>query len=190
MKIIINTDVLQKHNLSLGQFIVLLTSYYNLDCQKIHDELIEMKLAEKDLFKGFPPVISDNTKNLIARIIVESDDKLQNCGIDDFEELAQELINCYPPGKKPGTTYPLAGNVEEIAQKLRVLIVKHNFIFTEEEAIHAVKEYVSSCENREDMVLLRNFILHNKRTENGYEFSSIFMSYIENYREQKQSAHA
>ena len=187
MKITINTDVLKKYKLSLGQFLVLLVSYYNIDCQKVHDELVDIGLAERDLFKGFPPVLSDNIKNLIAKIIVESDDKIQDCGIDNFEELADKLQALYPTGNKPGTTYAWRGKTDEIAQKLRTLVVKYNFPFTEDEAIAAVQEYVDSFKDYKFMSLLRNFILTTNRDEEGkLEMSSLFMTIIENKRELKE----
>lgn len=184
MKITINTDVLRKYNLSIGQFLVLLTGYYSLDCQKIYDELVNEGLAERDLFKGFPPVLSDNTKNLIAKIITESDDKVVQSGID-FEALANVLRQHYPTGKKAGTTYEWRSTVEEIAQKLRTLIVKYNFSFTVKEAVQAVIEYTSSfTEPYTRMQLLRNFILTTRKDENGrYEIESMFMTIIENNRE-------
>ena len=184
MKITINTDVLRKYNLSLGQFIVLLAGYYNLDCQRIHDELVNEGLAERDLFKGFPPVLSDNTKNLIAKIIVESDDRIQSCGIDNFQKLALDLQEIYPTGNKPGTTYAWRGKTDEIVQKLQTLIVKYNFTFTEDEAIAAVHEYVDSFKDYKFMSLLRNFILTTRKDEDGkYEIDSLFMTIIENNRE-------
>lgn len=184
MKLTINTKVLRKYNLSLEQFLVLLTGYYSLDCQKIHDELVDRKLAERDLFKGFPPVLSDNTKNLIAKIIVESDDRIQNCNIKDFDALAETLMQYYPEGNKPGTTYPWRGTVEDIAQKLRTLVVKYDFDFTPEEAQDAVKEYVDTFKDYKFMSLLRNFILTTKKDEDGkYEIDSLFMTIIENNRE-------
>ena len=187
MKITINTDVLRKYNLSLGQFIVLLTSYYSLDCQRIHDELIRMKLAEKDLFKGFPPVLSDNTKNLIAKIMVESDDRAVQSGID-FDSLAETLQAYYPEGNKPGKTYSWRGNKEEIAQKLRTLVVKYNFTFTEEEAMTAIDEYVGSFKAPYTyMHTLRNFILYTKKENGKYEMESQFMTIIENNRENEDN---
>lgn len=188
MKITINTDVLRKYNLSLGQYLVLLVSYYNLDCQKIHDELVDKNLAERDLFNGFPPVLSNNTKNLIAKIIVESDDRVVQSGID-FEELAKHLQAFYPPGVKSGKTYLWRGDVEEIAQKLRTLVVKYNFNFTVEEASRAVEEYVSSFRPPYTyMHTLRNFLLFTKKDENGnYEMESVFMTIIENNREDENN---
>ncbi len=187
MKITINTDVLKKYNLSLGQFLVLLSSYYNLDCQKIQSELIDMGLAERDLFKEFPPVISDNTKNLIAKIIVESDDRAVQSGIN-FDKLAEHLQAFYPEGTKPGKTYSWRGDAEEIAQKLRTLVVKYNFLFTIEEASQAVEEYVAGFKAPYTyMHTLKNFILYTKKENGKYEIESLFMTIIENNRENEDN---
>lgn len=184
MKITINTDVLRKYNLSMGQFLVLLTGYYNLDCQKINDELVDEGLVERDLFKGFPPVLSDNTKSLVAKIIVESSDRIVNCPIKDFEALAETLMQYYPEGNKPGTTYPWRSTISEIAQKLRTLVVKYDFDFTPEEAQDAVREYVETFKDYKYMSLLRNFILTTHKDEDGkLELNSLFMTIIENNRE-------
>jgi hypothetical protein len=187
MKITINTDVLRKYNLSLGQYLVLLSSYYNIDCQGIQNELVNQGLAERDLFKEFPPVISDNTKNLIAKIMVESDDRAVQSGID-FDKLALHLQAFYPDGIKPGKTYPWRGNAEEIAQKLRTLVVKYNFTFTIEEANQAVEEYVASFKAPYTyMHTLKNFILYTKKENGKYEMESLFMTIIENNREQNEN---
>ena len=189
MKIPINTDILKKYNLSLEQFIVLLTGYFNVDCDKIQEELTEKRLVEKNLFHNYPPILSDNTKNFIAKIIVESDDKLLSCPIKDFEELAVTLQQFFPEGIKSGKTYSWRGNVNEIAQKLRTLIVKYNFSFTYEEAMQAAEEYVSSFQPPYTyMHTLRNFILYTKKDENGhYEIDSQFMTIIENNREDNEN---
>lgn len=185
MKLTIDTDVLKKYDITLGQFVVLLASYYNLNYEKLMDELLYKDLAGKNVFKNFPPVISDNTKSIIAKILIESDDKLSECSINNFEKLAEKLQEEFPKGIKPGKTYPWRSTVEEIAQKLRILVVRHNFVFTEEEAIEAVRDYVASFKAPyTHMHTLKNFILYTRKNEEGdYEMESIFMTIIENNRE-------
>lgn len=187
MKIPINTDVLKKYNLSLEQFIVLLTGYFNVDCDKIQEELTEKGLAERNLFHNYPPILSDNTKNFIAKIIVESDDKLLSCPIKDFEELAVTLQQFFPEGIKSGKTYSWRGKVDEIAQKLCTLVVKYDFSFTYDEAMEAAEEYVSSFQPPYTyMHTLRNFLLYTKRDGQGnYEMESLFMTIIENNRSEE-----
>ena len=178
MKITINTEVLKKHNLSLGEFLVMLIGYYDIDIHNCQDCIIKKYLAEKNLFKDTSIVLSDNSKSLVARILMESDDRAISSGID-FEGLAEKLQEIYPNGIKAGKTYSWRGTIEEIAQKLRILVVLHNFRFTEEEAIKATKEYVGSFESPYKLMhTLKNFILYTNKE--GME--SMFMTIIENNR--------
>ena len=183
MKLTINTDVLDKYNLTFKEFLVLLVGYYELGYDKEHDSLMERGLVEKNLFSQLPPILSDNTKNLVAKILLESDDKIVQSKLD-FNRLAQVLMSYYPSGIKAGTSYKWQGETEEIAQKLRTLVAKYDFTFTEEEAIMAVKEYVGSfTAPYKYMHLLRNFILTTKKDSDGkLEIDSQFMSIIENNR--------
>lgn len=183
MKITIDTEVLKRYNLSLGHYIILLASYYNCDYDTIQRDLENKGFIEKNLFSDFPPVVSDNTKNLIAKIIIDSDDRIQSCPIKDFDKLAEILQSYYPNGIKAGKTYTWRGNTDTIAQKLKTLVVKYNFSFTEKEAINAVKEYTSSFQSPFTfMHTLQNFILYTKKEDGKYEMESIFMSIIENNR--------
>lgn len=188
MKITINTDVLKKYNLTLGEFLVMLLGHQDVDYEQCFNRLVEAKIIEPNLFSKMSVVLSDNSKDLVAKILVESDDKIVNSTIENFDTLAYELQLLYPHGIKPGTTYSWRGTTSEIAQKLRILIVKHNFNFTEMEAVNAVKEYVSSFNDYKYMQLLRNFIL--KTTDDGFghkEIDSLFMTIIENNRKNENS---
>ena len=186
MKLTINTDVLSKNNLTLGEFLLLLMGYYGVDYTNTFDTLVEKGLIEQNLFKSMSAILSNNSKNLIVKILMESDDKAINSGID-FDRLANALRECYPDGKKPGTTYEWRGKPEEIAQKLRALVVKYDFQFTEEEAIDAVKEYVGTYKDYKYMQLLRNFILNTRKDSDGrLEIESLFMTIIENNREENE----
>lgn len=184
MKLSVNTDVLKKYKLTLGEFLVLLMSHYGESYVDSYDSLVAKGLAGKNLFQELTPVLSDNTKNLIAKILMESDDRAINSGID-FESLAKKLQQVYPDGVKPGKTYLWRGDVEDIAQKLRVLVVKYNFKFTEQEAITATKEYVASfAAPYHYMHTLKNFLLYTRKdTQGHYEMESFFMTIIENNRE-------
>lgn len=184
MKITINTDVLKKYNLSLGEFLVLLTSMYGDDYIVSYDSLANKGLIEKNLFKELVPVLSDNTRKLVAKILMESDDKVVNCGID-LDALALKLQEIFPDGIKPGKTYKWRGETSDIAQKLRTLIAKYDFTFTEEEAVRATKEYVESFTHPYKLMhTLKNFLLFIKKDSNGcYELESMFMTIIENNRD-------
>ena len=183
MKLTINTEVLQREHLSLPEFLTLLMGFYDIDYKKIYDDLITKNIIEPNLYNS-SVVLSNNTKDLVARLLLESDDKVFNSGID-FNALAEKLQAIYPEGNKPGSTYKWRSTTDTIAQKLRTLIATHNFLFTEEEAINATKAYVSSFTDTKPMQLLRYFLLRTIRDSQGnIEIESQFMTIIENNREQ------
>ena len=182
MNITINTGILQKHNISLGEFLLMLIGYFDIDFTSCHDSIIKKLLAEPDVFKETNIVLPNNSKDLVAQILLESNEKAIQSNID-FESLAAKLMTIYPSGNKPGTTYKWRGTVKVIAQKLRALVVLYDFNFTPKEAITSVKEYISAFNPPyENMLLLKSFILNTKKSfnENTKEVSSLFMTYIEN----------
>lgn len=186
MKITINTEILSKENITLGEFLILLMGYHNIDYETAYQKLVECKLVEPDLFTKSALVLSDNTKNLVAKILMEFDERAINSGID-FDRLAVKLMECYPDGIKPGTTYYWRSTVKEVAQKLRVLVVKYDFQFTEEEAITATKEYVDSFKDYKHMKLLKYFLLKTITDDGRMEIDSPFMSIIENNRDESNN---
>ena len=69
MKITINTDVLHEENLSLGDFLTLLIGYYDIDYKDCLYKMIEFELAAQNVFHEDSLILSDNTKNLVARLL-------------------------------------------------------------------------------------------------------------------------
>ena len=185
MRININTEVLRRNNLTLGEFLVMLMGYHNIDYEQCFNHLVKAGIVEPNLFSNMSVILSDNSKNLVAKVLMESDEKVIRSGID-FDGLALKLQDIYPKGIKSGTTYLWGGDTAEIAQKLRVLVGKHGFLFTEEEAINATLEYVNSFKDRKYMQLLKYFILRTTDDKCGHkEINSMFMTIIENNREEK-----
>lgn len=182
MKITIDTKVLGKNKLSLGEFLVLLANFASEDLAIASKEVQAKGLASADLFDPNLLILSDNTKNLIQEILVDSSHLLDFCkGVEDFNMLAEKLRNMYPKGCKPGTIYPWSSTTKEVALKLKTLVVEHNFFFSSEEAEFAVKDYMIQCrDHKKDMQLLKNFIL---KTYSDGNISSLFMTIIENRRE-------
>ena len=182
MNITINTKILQRHNLSLGELLLMLLGYFDIDMEGTINSIIRKSLAEKNVMKNMDIILSNNNKDLVAQILLESNEKVINSDID-FESLAIKLMDCYPKGNKPGTTYPWRGTIDIIAYKLMTLVAVYDFTFTPEEAIQATKEYVSSFKQPDSsMLLLRSFILSTKKISDDKDITSLFMTYIENNR--------
>lgn len=179
MKITIDTEILQRNNLTLGEFLVMLFGYCDVKYKENFDKLVEKSIISKNLFDKDSMVLSNNTRDLIAKVLIESDAKVMRYDLN-FEELAKKLQDIYPKGNKQGTTYNWRDRTEIIAFKLRTLVAKYGFIFTEDEAIMATKEYVESFEDdNKNMKLLKYFILRTSRDDS---IDSMFMTIIENNR--------
>lgn len=186
MKISIDVEALYNRGLSLEEFLVILPEYFNVDYGSTIAKLTQKGIAEKNLYGTSPIVLSDNTRDLIAKCLIDSEDSIINNPID-FTSLAYKLQQLYPKGTKPGTTYSWRGNTDDIAFKLKVLVVKHHFTFTEKEAIAATKEYVSSYEHSDKYLqLLKYFILKTTKEGNDTDISSLFMTIIENNRKKDE----
>lgn len=175
-KVSINKDVLEKYNLSMNEFLVLLLTYNKANIQEVKQSLVEKGLADFSVFDD-ELVISSATKDLITSISIDSDVKVLSKD-KEFKELADKLKELFPKGKKAGTTYMWRDSTAVIARKLKTLVVKYDYQFTEEQAIKATKAYVESFNGDYTyMQLLKYFIL--KSLPDG-EIKSDFMSYIEN----------
>ena len=175
-KVSINKDVLEKNNLSMDEFLVLLLTYNKANIQEVKQSLVEKGLADFSVFDD-ELIISSTTKDLITSISIDSDVKVLSKD-KEFRELADKLKELFPKGKKAGTTYMWRDSTAVIARKLKTLVVKYDYEFTEEQALKATKAYVESFNGDYTyMQLLKYFIL--KTLPDG-EIKSDFMSYIEN----------
>lgn len=184
MKITIDQVILDKYNLSIEDFFILYLSAKNIDINKCAKSLVKRGLAEKSLFTEDKIVITCKIKNLITDIILESDKN--TIGKDEeFTALANKLQELYPSGRKDGTSYMWRGTTAEIAKKLKTLVVKYGYTFSEEQAINATKNYIESHNgNYKTMRLLKYFILKSEKdADDNINTTSDLMTFIENEKD-------
>lgn len=181
MKLELSETVLEKYNLTLGECIILYLATKNINIKKCVESVIARGLASKNLIEDGKIVLPSETINLVSSVIIDSNSKVINRD-EEFLNLARKLQELYPKGRKGGTTYMWRGTTAEIAKKLKTLVVKYNFEFTEEQAISATEKYVQSFNgDYTKMRLLKYFILKNiKDADNNVDLVSDFMSIIEN----------
>lgn len=116
---------------------------------------------------------------LDALSCIKVDEPKQN---RDFTELAQKMIDLFPVGKKPGTSYLWRGNLQMITRRLNQLYEKSGAKFTDEEALSATEAYVNENKNNPYMRILKYFIFKNQVGGYGNELDSDLLSWIENIR--------
>ena len=101
----------------------------------------------------------------------------------DFTDLAQKMMDLFPIGKKPGTSYLWRGNLPMITLRLKQLWERAKADFTDEEALEATKAYVADHANDQSyMRVLKFFIFKNQSNGFGNEFDSDLLSWIDNIR--------
>lgn len=177
MTITINDKVLEQYNLSVEEFLILYICSKEYNLKELLSIIIAKGYANIDLFDPNKAVISNNVKELISSIIIDSDKAIIDKA-EDYIKVAKKMQDLFPKGKKEGTNYAWRDATAVIAKKLKTLVVKFNFTFTEEEALEATKKYVDSFNgNYKYMQLLKYFIL---KTEMNGDIKSEFMSLIEN----------
>lgn len=181
MRLTIDQSVLDKHGLTIEEFMILYLNINSINITKCTESIIAKGLADKNLFSKDSIVVSDKIKDLISTIAIDSDKSVIDKD-SEFIELANELRELYPAGRKEGTTYMWRGTTAEIAKKLKTLVVKYKYSFTREQVLKATKDYINSFNgNYKKMRLLKYFILKSEKdADDNVNIISELMTLIEN----------
>lgn len=178
MTISINEKVLDKYNLTLDEFLVLYLCSREVNVEATIQKLIKMGIVDKDIYNKISAVVSNNTKELITSIIIDSDKAVINKD-EEFLTLADKMRAIFPEGRKAGTTYYWRDSVQVIAKKLKTLVAKFEIQLTEDIVLDATRRYVESFNGVYTyMQLLKYFILKTDKTTG--DIRSELLSYIEN----------
>jgi len=178
MNITVNEKILKKYNLTLEEFLVLYLCSKEIDIEDTIRHLIDMGIVNRDLYNNVSAVVSNNTKELIASIIIDSDKTIIDKD-EEFDNLASKMRELYPKGKKPGTTYYWQDSIPIISKKLKTLAAKFKVNLVEEDVLEATQRYINSFNgDYKYMQLLRYFIL--KTNKDSGETRSELLSYLEN----------
>ena len=178
MTISINEKVLDKYNLTLDEFLVLYLCSREVNVEATIQKLIKMGIVDRDIYNKISAVVSNNTKELITSIIIDSDKAVINKD-EEFLTLADKMRAIFPEGRKAGTTYYWRDSVQVIAKKLKTLVAKFEIQLTEDIVLDATRRYVESFNGVYTyMQLLKYFILKTDKTTG--DIRSELLSYIEN----------
>ena len=185
MDFCINKEILAKSGISVDMAFYLASIYfdkpYTYDTFDVASKQGLITYNHLDRYNlPIQPKLTREGVELVESIFLNSEFKGDK-GIDTdrYDELADKLRELYPKGRKEGTSYLWRDSHAKIANKLRTLVKKYNFKFTDEQAISATKRYIESFNgNYSYMQLLKYFIL--KKDKDTGEENSQLMSYIEN----------
>ena len=181
----INKEILAKSGISVDMAFYLASIYfdkpYTYDTFDLASKQGLITYNHLDRYNlPIQPKLTREGVELVESIFLNSEFKGdKGVDTDRYDELADKLRELYPKGRKEGTSYLWRDSRAKIANKLRTLVKKYNFKFTDEQAINATKRYIESFNgNYSYMQLLKYFIL--KKDKDTGEENSQLMSYIEN----------
>lgn len=186
MKFIIDSEILDKKELSIVDFSVILY-YLGGGTGVLNDELCS-KLWNKDyLIKTEDGYIVNNNKyseleNITAASSINKSKK------EVLINLANKLRAEFPEGKKAGTNYYWKDSPNIIAQRLSVFFKKYGDTYTNDQIVDAAKRYVASFNgNYQYMQLLKYFI--SKQNKITGEDNSELASYLANEGQEDEKSH-
>ena len=181
-KLQIDSNILDKYNLTLEEFLYLYL--YKLRKNDCFIETITESLLKKGyLTKIFTTFTNENPIKLFNKgcevidlVLSESE---KSSIEEDLTTVAEQLKLLFPKGNKsPG--HPWRSNTREIVNKLKKF--KKLYPYSNEEILSATQHYVANMENNLYMRTLKYFIL--KRNDEGEEVSDL-ASYIESFDEEE-----
>ena len=180
---IITKEALDKHNLSLEEFLTLLLikqcDSTNFPIKNLHDKfLISTTRSQGDHIVYY---IAPKGIELLEAILIDSGRETPSL---DLVALAKQMQDIFPNGKKSGTNYYWRDNVPTIVKKLKVFFKRYGNNYTIEQLLLATKRYVKSFNgNYNYMQLLKYFIWKDKI--DGSQDSEL-LTYLDNLDEEEE----
>ena len=168
MKIVLDTEVCKKEGKDADVILYLLSLFSG---SKITVNTFEKARQQGmlrfeqmyDPRKPFPEYVSltDTAEHVVESLMASSSNVASE---ERCTQLAEQLREIFPSGKKPGYAYTWRDSVSCIADRLKKFFMKYGN-YTDEQVIEATKAYVASFNgNYTYMQLLKYFIWKNKVT--------------------------
>lgn len=170
MKIVIDTDICKKEGKDSDVVLYLLSllSGCKITLDTFEKARQQRLLKFEQMFDSrhpFPDYVSLNETGVYMLETLMAKSSVVEQTKDRFTNLAIQLRELFPAGKKPGYSYTWRDSVEGIAERLRKFVMKYGDKYTDEDIVAATKKYVDGFKgNYQYMQLLKYFIWKNKVT--------------------------
>ena len=181
MKVSIDTDVIEKSNLTFYEFLLLWFIRQGGDVDSTMLSLTKKEAVVKDMFNEF--YITQRFSDELDNILLSSDTSIPKDA--DLLPLAEKMMSLMPQCKKEGTSYFYKCNKREVVLKLKKFFKLYGK-YSAEEVLDATRRYVESFNGDYTyMKLLKYFIMKDERRTNaegeGYiDEVSILATFLEN----------
>ena len=175
----IDQEVINESALDTPELLLFYATSLNINFSQVLEQLIEKGLVHKTS-PVVRYVLTDLGKEHLEYLSKEffehkeSDDKLM--------ELARELKNVFPQGKKEGLNYYWTESPVLIAKRLKVFFKKYGENYSYDDILNSAKRYVESFNGQYKLMqLLKYFIFKDKKGIDGnIENESQLLNFLEN----------
>ena len=178
----LSSSACSMHNLDFSEGLALLAVVATDD--KNYETLIDRGLISKanstlrELNKKYHA--SDKGVALANELVADSEEAII-AKKDEIKELAIKLMEIYPEGKMPGTSYYYRGNKTDIIKKLKSFYKRYGTEYTSTQIIEATKKFIQSFNgNYTYLKLLKYFIWKDEIRDREVIQTSILADYLEN----------
>lgn len=181
MEILIDDNYLEKRNITEEEFLVLYASCKNKDIRKVLKTLANKGYINDDIIPYNNIEITEKGDKLLEDLLLNNNTKVIHKDTD-LTKLVMKMKDLYPKGKKPGTNYMWRCSTPELIKRIKVLITKYDFNYTDDQILEATRKYVKSFDgNYKTMRLLKYFIMKIEKDADGNAIvTSDLMSLLEN----------
>ena len=180
MEISINEKLIEDRKLLDEDILLLLTLKKESNIRKILKKL-EAKGLIEDIIPYNNISLTKKGNETLEYLQVHGNSKVINKD-QDITKLVMQMKELYPKGKKPGTNYMWRCSTPELVKRIKVLIAKYDFNYSNEQILNATEKYVKSFNGNYTMMrLLKYFILKIEKDIDGNAIvTSDLMSLLEN----------
>lgn len=183
MTISLNEESCKRNNITIAEALLLICYSNDINFETAKASLIS---------KGYITAKRDEKYNPIGWRVTNLGTETLNSSILDAEktpeiedrltDLAKQLKEVFPKGKKDGTNLYWAEGVALIVRRLKLFFKKYGDIYSNEDIVKAAQNYIRSFNgNYQYMKVLKYFIFKEKLGANReVEGESELINYIEN----------
>lgn len=139
MKITIDDELCNQHDIPLEELLVALAIKMGGDILTIMDTLLQKEVIVRP---GGEFLLTKDWSDTIDTVLLDSDLRAQPT--TRLEKLVVKLQVLFPEGKKDGTTQYWRGNKREISLRLKKFFKLYGDEYTDDEIIDATKKYIEN----------------------------------------------
>lgn len=143
MKLTIDEEVCRQHGMTLPEVLAVLLVKTGTNIQSLFEELHEKEvLVTQYTFLGEVLKVTQRWDDVCSNILLTSDKAVPND--DRIANLAAQLIQIFPKGKKEGTSTYWRSNTKDTQLRLKKFFKLYGNRYSDEQIITATTKYVES----------------------------------------------